>query len=144
MVWLLTGWMVASALWCAAFYYAAQKKWLPRFRALERSLQTLSEAMEQMAEIQMKTHHKVTANLGEIEGRILDLSVPSQDPKVPLEQRRLVVALAQKGTPTEEILKRVNLPRGETELILNLQRCKQAGASRARRANGEFDHYAQA
>jgi hypothetical protein len=141
---LITGCLLASAVWCGSGWYFAKKKWIPRMEGLERNLQSVSEAMVQMADIQMKTHQKVTGNLGEIEERIFELSIPSHDGKVPLEQRRRVAALAQQGTPMEEILKRVNLPRGEAELILSLQRCKEAASSRGRHTPGQSRVYAEA
>lgn len=120
-----------------------QRKWGGRLLSLERDLQQVSEAMSQMAEIQMKSYQKLSGNLGDMEERIMDLAVPSQDPDLPLERRHQALALARKGIPIEEIVKRLNMPRGEAELILNLSGFVSAGTSRRAETAGEKNRYAQ-
>ncbi len=132
---------------CAAHlclcYFLFQRKWGGRLLALERDLQQLSDAMSQLAEIQMKSYQKLSGNLGDMEERIMDLALPSQDPDLPLERRHQVLALARKGVPIEEIVKRLNMPRGEAELILNLTGFVNVGTSRRAETAGEKDGYAQ-
>ena len=96
-----------------------------------------------MAEIQMKNHRKVTGNLGDIEERIVDLAIPSENTRVPLERRRQVLTLAHKGVAIEEITKRLNVPRGEAELILNLRKYMDVATPRAAKSNGELKRHAQ-
>jgi hypothetical protein len=133
--------LVSTAISCAAVYLLYQKVCLGRIQALERELQALSATLCEMTEIQMQSLQKTSANISEIEERVLDLSLPSQDSTAPLDRRRRVLALAGKGTPIEEIVKKASVPRGEAELILNLQRCKGAMAGKQ---NGEGNPYVQA
>ncbi len=133
-----------SALQGCLCYFFLLRKWSCRLLALERELQQLSEAVCQMAEIQMKSYRRLSGNLGDMEERIMDLSLPSDDPDLPLERRHRVLALARKGTPVDEIVKRLNMPRGEAELILNLRGFVDAKAPKAARTAGEARHHAQA
>jgi len=134
--------MVACvALSCAGSYYLMTRMHLGRLEALERDLQTFSEAMCQMAEMQIKGYQKLNGNVGEIEERILELAVPPRDACRTLERRHQVLALSRKGVAVDEIVKRLNLPRGEAELILSLQRFTDVAATGV---NGEGDHYVQA
>jgi hypothetical protein len=119
-------------------------RWHKRFAALERDLQQFSDAMCQMAEIQMKSYRKLAGNLGDIEERIMDLTLPSSDSGLPLERRHNVLALARKGVPIEEIVKRLDVPRGEAELILNLRRFMDVATPKTAKAVGEVKRYAQA
>ena len=141
---LAIGWVVSSALSCAAVYVLSRKTWLRRIEALERDLQAASGMVCEMAEIQMQSFQKIFTNLSEIEDRILDLSIPSQDSAAPLERRRRVLALGGKGTPVEEIVKQAGVPRGEAELILSLQRCRGVVAAKAAKTNAEGRQYVQA
>jgi len=133
-----------SALQGLICYFFLHRKWHRRFLVLERDLQQFSEAMCQMAEIQMKSYRKLNGNLGDIEERIMDLALPSNDSSLPLERRHHVLALGRKGVPIEEIVKRLNIPRGEAELILNLSKIVDGGNGKATKAAGEARHYAQA
>jgi hypothetical protein len=99
--------------------------------------------MSQMAEIQMKSYHKLTEDLGDMEQRIMDLALPSEDPNLPLERRHHVLALARKGNTIEEIVKRLKIPRGEAELILNLRNFVDAGACRTAGTAEETKRHAQ-
>ncbi len=125
-------------------YFFLQRSWGKRILELERDLRQCSDAMCQMAEMQMKSYQKLCGSLGDMEERIMDLSLPSEDPDLPLERRHKVLALARKGTPIEEIVKRLNMPRGEAELILNLRGFVDSKAPKAARTAGEARHHAQA
>lgn len=138
---IVAGVAVLQGLFC---YFLLQRKLYRRFSALERDLQQFSDVMCQMAEIQMKSYRKLNGNLGEIEERIMDLALPSNDSGLPLERRHHVLALARKGVPIEEIVKRLNIPRGEAELILNLRRFIDVGAPKTAKAVGEAKRHAQA
>jgi hypothetical protein len=116
-------------------YFLLQKIWFKRLTALERDLQQFSEVMCQMAEIQMKSYRKLNGNLGEIEERIMDLALPSDDSSHQLERRHQVLALARKGVPIDEIIKRLNVPRGEAELILNLRKFVDVGTAGTGKGN---------
>ena len=72
-----------SAASCGVGYFLIDRKYGRRIRTLERDLQRFSEAMCQMAEIQMKSYRKVSGNLGDIEERIVELAIPSEDTRVP-------------------------------------------------------------
>jgi hypothetical protein len=136
--------ILASAFSCAGSYALFRKLWIRRIEVLEHDLQAFSEAMYQMAEVQMKTYQKVAGNIGEIEERLLDLAVPSEDPSLPVERRRRVVALAAQGNSMDEIARRASVPRGEAELILSLHRCRESALAQAPKKNGELKQYAQA
>ncbi len=113
-----------------------------RLSAVERDLQQLSDMMSQMAEIQMKSYRRLSGDLGEVEERIMDLALPSQDSSLPLERRHHVLALARKGVLIDEIVKRLNIPRGEAELILNLRKFADVPAPGAAKAVAEVKRYA--
>ena len=132
-----------TALQGCVCYLFLQRRWGTRLLALEHELQQLSEAMCQMAEMQVKSYRKLCGNLGDMEARIMDLSLPSDDPDLPLERRHRVLALARKGTPIDEIVKRLHMPRGEAELILNLRGFLDAKTPKAATTTGEARHHAQ-
>jgi hypothetical protein len=136
----MTGITAAS---CSAIYFLLDRKYGRRIKTLEHDLQRFSEAMCQMAEIQMKNYRKVSGNLGDIEERIVELAIPSENTRVPLERRRQVLTLAHKGVAIEEITKRLNVPRGEAELILNLRKYMDVATPRAAKSNGELKRHAQ-
>ncbi len=133
-----------ALLCCGGAYWLLNQTLGRRLRALEQDLQTFSEAMCQMAEIQMKGYQKLNGNVGEIEERILELALPATDSRLPLERRHQVLALSRKGVAVDEIVKRLSVPRGEAELILSLQNYTDAATSNAARPNGEDKRHVQA
>jgi hypothetical protein len=135
--------IIITAASCGIGYFLLDRKYGRRIETLERDLQSFSEAMCQMAEIQMKSYRKVSGNLGDIEERIVELAIPSEDTRVPLERRRQVLALAHKGVALEEIAKRLRVPRGEAELILNLRKYMDVSTPRDTKSNGELKRHAQ-
>jgi DNA-binding NarL/FixJ family response regulator len=126
-----------GVLGAGAAYFLTNRILGRRVITLERDLQIFSEAMSQMAEIQMKAYHKISGNMGGIEERLLELAIPSADSRLPLERRHQVLALARKGAAIEEIAQRLNLPRGEAELILSLHKYAEISSPRATRKHGE-------
>ena len=141
---LIAGSMLSAVLACCACYVLMQRVWLKRVQVLERDLQAVSGAIDQMAEIQMKSYQKLSGNLGEIEERILELAIPSQDSNPAPQRRRRVVALANKGSSIDEVARRANVSRGEAELVMSLQRFRAADAPKSPKANGDVKPYAQA
>jgi hypothetical protein len=111
---------IAITLYTGALYWTYTKKILGRIQILERSLQAFSDVISQMAEIQTKAIQKSSGKFEDIDERIMDLSIPSQDVNLPVERRRQVLALARQGVPLEDIAKRLKAPVGEAELIMNL------------------------
>ena len=103
-------------------YCASRKKLQRRIEVLEDDMARYADVIAKMAEVQAKTLEKLSGRFEEVEERMLDLSVPSQNPEMPLEKRHQVLALAQKGVALDEIVERVNAPVGEAELILNLRK----------------------
>ncbi|MCL2877706.1 MAG: hypothetical protein FWF13_02870 [Acidobacteria bacterium] len=103
-------------------YRAARKKLQRRVEALEEDLVRYAEVVAKIADVQSRTFEKFSGRFDELEERILDLSVPSQNPEMPLEKRHQVLALAKQGVPLEDIVERVKAPVGEAELILNLRK----------------------
>jgi hypothetical protein len=108
------------ALYAGALHIMMRKKYFSRIQTLERDLQEISNVMSQIIETQMNTHRKYSANLDNLEERLMELSVPSHDSNLPLERRHQVLALARQGAGLEEIVRRLKAPAGEAELILNL------------------------
>ncbi len=113
-----------------------------RMQTLERDMRQMSEALSQMAEAQMKMLQKYTAAIGGLEERIMELSMPSQDARLPLERRHQVLALARQGMAPEEIVKRLGAPIGETETILNLQKYMAAENGRPAPGSGRVRKHA--
>src|SRR5512136_2759052 len=108
-----------------------------RVKKLESELLCLSEAICQIADAQMSGYQKLSARVGEIEERVLELVMPSDDSLLPLERRHRVLALARGGLALEEIVKRIGIPRGEAELILSLNRQMDSAAPRAAGSSGD-------
>ena len=96
-----------------------------------------------MVEIQVKAHGKLTRNLEDIEERIMDLAVPSHDPNLPLERRHHILALTRKGMTLDDIVKRLNVPRGEVELILSLRKYMDTWTPQTANLNEEVRHHVQ-
>ena len=103
-------------------YCASRKKLQRRIEVLEEEITRYSEVVARIADVQSKTFEKFSIRFEELDERILDLCVPSQDPEMPLEKRHQVLSLARQGVPIEEIVERVKAPVGEAELILNLRK----------------------
>ncbi len=125
------------ALSAGVSHFYLRKILLLRMHKLERKLQDISSVMSQMIEAQMNAHRKYTADIGNIEERIMELSVPSHDSDLPLERRHQVLALARQGVRLEEIVKRLKAPRGEAELILNLGKYMNSNAQQNAKINGQ-------
>ena len=104
------------------YHTASRKKLQRRVDILEEDLARYAEVVSKIAEVQTKTLEKFSGRFEEVEERMLDLSVPSQSPEMPLEKRHQVLALAKQGVPLDEIVERVKSPVGEAELILNLRK----------------------
>jgi hypothetical protein len=121
--------LAASLLLLAAGYCAFWWFWRRRSASIRGELTRLSEDMTQMIELQAEVYCKVRRSLTDIEERITGLTVPSSDEALPLERRYQVLALARKGVPVEEISSRLNVPRGEADLILQLRRYMDANVS---------------
>ncbi len=114
--------VTAVAAIAGVLHWAVQRKYITRLKALERNLQEFSDMMSQMTEIQLKIQKTFSANFEDLEERMLELSVPSQDCDLPLERRHQVLTLARKGMGLKDIAKRLKAPVGEAELVLNLSK----------------------
>ncbi len=133
--------VVALALYGSALYLFLNRKMTKRIQAMEQNLQSYLDVMTQMAEIQKKSHQKISANFEDLEERIMDLSVPSHDSNMPLERRHRVLALARQGVALEDIVKRLKAPVGEAELILNLQKFMGGESSQTLATNEQVSPY---
>jgi hypothetical protein len=134
--------VVAVAAYVCVVHWILQKKFMKRLEALERDLLGFSDMMSQMTEIQMKIQKNFSANFEDLEERILELSVPSQDSDLPLERRHQVLTLARKGLGLKEITKRLKAPVGEAELVLNLSKYVGGESSRSARIKEQRTPYA--
>jgi hypothetical protein len=113
---------MAVALFAGTSYWIYRNKLLVRIQLLERNLQGFSDVISQMAEIQTQALQKSACRFEDIDERIMDLSIPSQDANLPIERRHQVLALARQGVPLEDIARRLKAPVGEAELIINLSK----------------------
>ncbi len=132
----------ALAAGFALLMWNMNKRVLQRVRMLETDLKRMSDAVIQLAEIQMQSHTKSSVRLEQMEERIMELSVPSQDSGLPLERRHQVLALARQGVALEEIVKRLKAPIGEAELILNLRKYAGGEVSPAAKVKRQVKQYA--
>jgi hypothetical protein len=141
---MLASTLVLALIACmGVLQWITKRKLMERIQALERNLLDLSEAVLQMVEVQVKAHKKFSEGLEDVEERIMELSVPSHDSDLPLERRHQVLALARRGVPLGDIVKRLKAPVGEAQLILNLQ--KYMGGeipSSAHKVNEQVSPYA--
>lgn len=115
-----------------------------RARELERNLQHCSEALCQMVEIQMTEHQQIARNFGDIEERLLSLVTAEGDSTRPVDRRHQVLTMSRNGFPMDEIVRRLNIPKGEAELILNLRKYIGASGSSTDESGGDLRKYAQA
>jgi len=109
-----------------AGFWALQWYWRRRSASIRDEISRMSDDMTQMIELQTKVYRKMNRSLTDIEERVMGLTVPSSDEALPLERRYQVLALARRGMPVEEIADRLNVPRGEADLILRLRRYMDA------------------
>jgi hypothetical protein len=137
--------LVAFVLMACAgsLHWILIRKLRDRIHGLEQDLQGISDVITQLVEFQMKAHEKSSADLEDLEERIMDLSVPSHNSNLPLERRHQVLALARQGVALDDIVKRLKAPIGEAELILNLGKYTGVEISRSAKKNEQVKPYAQ-
>jgi hypothetical protein len=128
-------------IWASSWHI--KRRWTQQVESLERDLQEVSEAMTHMAEVHKKNYQELLGNIGDLEERLMDLSVPSQDVSLPLGKKHRVLSLSRQGIGAIEIAKRLGVPEGETEFIVGLHKCFNPAAARASRATNGVAHYAQ-
>jgi hypothetical protein len=97
-----------------------------------------------MVEIQMIEHQKIARNFGDIEERLLSLTTSESDSSRPVDRRYQVLTMSRNGFPLDEIVRRLNIPKGEAELILNLRKYIGTPESRPDELSGDLKKYAQA
>ena len=124
------------------FCWSTTRKMLQRIQALEQELRRTSDAVGQLAEIQMQSQKKYSVRIEEMEERIMELSVPTHDSNLPLERRHQVLALSRQGVALEDIVKRLKAPVGEAELILNLSKYMGGESTSAGKMNSQVKQYA--
>ena len=112
----------AAAMLAAGGCCIAQVIWRRRFLTLQAEVRRLSADLLQAVELQSDVYHRMCRGLSDVEEKILELSVPSGDVPLPLERRHQVLTLARKGVAVDEIAHRLNMPKGEAELILSLRK----------------------
>ncbi len=116
-------WFVGGAgVVLSAASLVLQEVWRRRYRAMKKEANRMSEDLGQMIDLQMELFRRLSQDLTGIEEKVMDLSVPSSDAPPPLERRHQVLTLARKGIALEEIAHRLNIPKGEAELIMNLRK----------------------
>jgi hypothetical protein len=119
------------------------KLWQRRFLALKQEMKQFSEDLMQMADLQSDIYRQVSRHLNDIEGKVLDFSVPASEGALPLERRHQVLTLARKGIAIDEIARRLSMPKGEVDLILSLRNFVKATPP-PRRSQGAIKEYARA
>jgi hypothetical protein len=128
---MLNFFLIVSLVFCGgALHVTTKRKMMKRIQDLEQDLQGYADVMLKVAEVQTKTQEAFSSRFEELDERIIELSVPHQDPDVPLERRHKVLALARQGMALEDIVKRLKAPVGETELILNLNKYRNYATGR--------------
>lgn len=115
-----------------------------RARELERNLHQCSEALCQMVEIQMSEHKQIARNIGDIEERLLRMVTAEDGSERPVDRRHQVLTMSRNGFPLDEIVRRLNIPKGEAELILNLRKYTSGLGSPGDESSGDLRKYAQA
>lgn len=100
--------------------------WRRRFLALQEEMKRFSDDLLQVVELQSDIYRRMCRGLTDVEEKVLELSVPSSDAPLPLERRHQVLTLARKGVSVDEMARRLNMPRGEAELILSLRKYMEA------------------
>lgn len=118
----------ALALLCAVAGLLLHRIWQRRFLALKQEMERFADDLLQAVELQSELHRRISRGLSEVEGRILEWSAPSSETPPPLERRHQVLTLARKGISADEIARRLNLPKGETDLIMSLRKYMDAKA----------------
>jgi hypothetical protein len=131
----------ALSLHAVAVHLFIRKKLVARIQKMECDLQGISGVMSQVMELQMNLHRKNSANLENLEERMMELSVPSHDSNLPLERRHQVLALARQGVALDEIVHRLKAPAGEAELILNLGKYMNAENPQRPKINKQVGQY---
>jgi hypothetical protein len=121
---------------------AIRKLMSRRIQKLEQDLQHVCNTVVHMAEKDAKSHAGLKASLDGLEERIMELSVPSHNARLPLERRHQVWTLARRGMSPEDISKRLKAPVGETELILNLGKYSGTESFRPGMENKQVGQYA--
>ena len=106
--------------------FLLHRLWQRRFLALKPEMKRFSEDLMQMAELQSDIYRQVSRHLNDIEGKVLNLSVPSSEGSRPLERRHQVLTLTRKGIAVDEIARRLSMPKGEVDLILSLRKFVKA------------------
>ncbi len=117
----------AASLIVAGVCLILLQRWRRRSSALQAEVRRLSEDLLQAVELQSDMYGRVCRSLKDVEERVLELSVPSAEAPPPLERRHQVLTLARRGISPDEIASRLNMPKGEAELILNLRKFVDAG-----------------
>jgi hypothetical protein len=112
----------SAAIACVASCLILQFVWSRRVCALKKEMARVSDDLLQIVELQSDVYRRVRQGLSEVEEKVLELSVPTADAPLPLERRHQVLTLARKGVSADEIARRLNMPKGEAELIMNLRR----------------------
>ncbi|NWG13353.1 MAG: hypothetical protein HXY20_07460 [Acidobacteria bacterium] len=129
---------LGALLVCCLGWYRCSR----RLRRLERNLLDSAEALGQMVEIQMSEHRRISGYMDDIEERILSMSAPEAEPPRPIDRRHQVLALSRKGCDLAEITRRLNIPLGEVELILNLKNYLAGQGSQSAPSSGDMRQHA--
>ncbi len=123
----LTLFLGGTSLIVAGVCLILLRGWRRRSLALQEEVRRLSEDLLEAIQLQSDMYGRVCRSLKDVEERVLELSVPSAEAPLPLERRHQVLTLARRGVSTDEIASRLNMPKGEAELILNLSRFVETG-----------------
>jgi hypothetical protein len=115
-----------------------------RFQSLKKDLAGFSGDLLEMIELQSEVNRRISRSVNDVEEKVLNLAVPSSDETRPLERRYQVMALARKGMPSGEIAERLNMSKGEADLILRLRNYVDRNGKRSRKNNGAAKSYVPA
>jgi hypothetical protein len=135
------GYSLISSISSVLGFLLLQRFWRRRYESVRKELEKVSEDLSQIVELQSQFYERMRRDLTDLEGKVLDLAVPSSETPLPLQRRHQVITLARKGISSDEIARRLNMPKGEAELILSLRKYTEVKTAEAA---GSLKTYARA
>lgn len=118
--WLIMVLAVAAAclLGAMALLYFMFRREQGRREILEERVGKIARLLEEMVQLNESAYRSMTQTI-----RTLETGIQKTDrsaPPSPVEKKHKILNLFQKGIPAEEISRRLNVPRGEVDLVASL------------------------
>jgi hypothetical protein len=108
-----------------ALYLAARRKDLLRIGEMRSEF---AEAIRELVTWSERAYKDLSREIKQIQDQLAEPARPDdvQTSFNNLDKRSHVIALAEKGLDLDEISQKLNVPKGEAELIINLKKYKKA------------------